>query len=960
MSKAGQDEGTAPEEKVIDAEEAVIGSSSIPPERSTAPKSDGNEDDQKTTEEIQSTSPEGSSDSQEGLPDPSPEGNSEESQDLSRFVKVFILDNEGKWSDQGTGHADCVYVEKKESWCLVVRSDQDSSVLLNSTIRNDVRYVRQQETLLVWTECTGEDLALSFQDVDGCQSLWQELENMRLRLAADKHDIDQLPEYTNASAAAEEFMGTKEFDLPNPELGNLKHLERVICQASKSYNGKDALNKALERSDFLANLLPLFEQSEDLEDMESLFAISSIIRSIIFLNEAPIYEYLLRDEVFPTVLGILEYDGEFPDIRASHREHFEQHARFKQVVPIKNSEIRAKIVQTYRVQYLKDVALARLLDEATVSALLSMTFYNQVEVLSFVKNDASFLNDLFGILDSADTPDERKKEAVLFLHELFAVTKQLQTMNRPLFMRHCDPVGFHKSLINHGLFDALSQMFIKGDLETRTAIAAITANVIDHDANIVRSLTQVQVKTSTQQPFFELLVDRLLIEKDAGLRLQSAEMIRALLDTAPLDTSEGLVAHSTLSVNSVDDFLQLVYDKWAAKLVTPILNFDVTESADSGPPDANGLTAQDRAALCNHICDLLCFMIKQHGHRIKYLLLTTPIISKVAALLKAKQNYLRLSALRVLRVCIGMREEWYTTQVLLKMDITKHVMNLFIDVKSKYNLLNSACLELFEFLVKENPKPVVASLVTNFRSELENVTYVQTCKKLIAKHEQNIHPPPEEDKPYAHANLAPPRDGWKANEDEDNYFNMSDDEQEAPNGEKSAGLTSPQNLKKDTSRGPIEFVRASSDLLPGGRRPLVDYPDDDDDDDVIGALASRKSSSPAVTMSNESRFSPPASPTVSPSPSPGRITFAFKGAKEKRPLLDDPAADESPSKKSKGPFRTSDPSLDKERPAEPTNGKSALLDATTSDADQVSNAEPVSKETPKDPSSPAAVNGDFS
>lgn len=52
-----------------------------------------------------------------------------------------------------------------------------------------------------------------------------------------------------------------------------------------------------------------------------------------------------------------------------------------QVVPIKDSETRAKIHQTYRIGYIKDVILPRVLDDATFATLASLMLFNNVEVL---------------------------------------------------------------------------------------------------------------------------------------------------------------------------------------------------------------------------------------------------------------------------------------------------------------------------------------------------------------------------------------------------------------------------------------------------------------------------------------------------------------------------------------------------------------------------------------------------
>ncbi|KAI9099921.1 component of IIS longevity pathway SMK-1-domain-containing protein [Phlyctochytrium arcticum] len=792
--------------------------------------------------------------------------------DLMSCVKVFELATDGKWSDKGTGVVECIFVEPKDSMCLVVRSDKDNSVLMNSTIRSGVNYVRQQDTLIVWTEMNGQDLALSFQEAAGCTQLWDALDRIRKRLAADKHDIDQMPESRDReeNPSSEDYQGPREIDLPDPELGNIKYCEEFIFRAARSMFGRELLLQAVERTNFIRKLLPIFETAEDLEDTESLYALANIVRSLIFLNESALFELILSDELFIPILGILECecglrlralnapvdltldDREFPTLKAEHRQHFLKSAKYKEIVPIRREEIKAKIQQTYRVQYLKDVALARLIDDGTFSALLSMTFFNQVEILHFVRQDDSFLKDLFQILSAPDTPEAKKRDAIFFLQELCAVTKSLQSMNRGLFQRHVEPEVFYRTLINHGIFDVLSMMFSHEDVTIRTAVTAITAHLMEHDANIIRSLTQAQVDAPNVKPFVQLLIERLLEESDTGLRSQYAEMLRTLLDTAPLDMSEGIVSHLATTDNSIDNFLQLFYDNWVSKLISPLIDMDVTAHMQKQADGREVLVLdQDLAGVCNHICELLCFMVKQHAVRCPYLFTITDLAGKVALLLKAKDAYLRLSALRVFRVCVGMKDVFWH-RMLVKKDVFKYILEALLETRSKYNLLNSACLDLFEFVRKENLKTLLTHIVMNHRKQLEQVAYVDTMKSLILRYEQNIEPPPvdedemntgkqERDRPQA-------RDGWhKADESEEAYFNMSDDDEDESANSSDSSMQSAQDLvpKVDAAkpiglerRHAIEFVRATPDFLP----PLsqVGSESDEDEDDLIGNLSAKR------------------------------------------------------------------------------------------------------------------------
>lgn len=67
---------------------------------------------------------------------------------------------------------------------------------------------------------------------------------------------------------------------------------------------------------------------------------------------------LLKEEHVMDVIGCLEYD---PDLTATqqHRQFLSSAVVFKEVVPITSQDVLAKIHQTYRIQYLKDVILPR-------------------------------------------------------------------------------------------------------------------------------------------------------------------------------------------------------------------------------------------------------------------------------------------------------------------------------------------------------------------------------------------------------------------------------------------------------------------------------------------------------------------------------------------------------------------------------------------------------------------------
>ena len=114
---------------------------------------------------------------------------------------------------------------------------------------------------------------------------------------------------------------------------------------------------------------------------------------MVLLNDANLFDELLRDENVFDVVGALEYDPEYSEAeetsgdgvgdagertgvgaqqKVQHRAFLRDSVVFKEVVPIQDPAIRAKIHQTYRIGYLKDVILPRVLDDATFGTLTSI------------------------------------------------------------------------------------------------------------------------------------------------------------------------------------------------------------------------------------------------------------------------------------------------------------------------------------------------------------------------------------------------------------------------------------------------------------------------------------------------------------------------------------------------------------------------------------------------------------
>jgi len=75
-------------------------------------------------------------------------------------------------------------------------SEEDGVCVLSSKISATNVYQIQQDTLIQWTDTDGRDLALSFQEISGCQDIFDQITEIQKRVAVDNHGISFLTEKT--------------------------------------------------------------------------------------------------------------------------------------------------------------------------------------------------------------------------------------------------------------------------------------------------------------------------------------------------------------------------------------------------------------------------------------------------------------------------------------------------------------------------------------------------------------------------------------------------------------------------------------------------------------------------------------------------------------------------------------------------------------------------------------------
>ncbi|GAB7349749.1 hypothetical protein MBLNU459_g0479t1 [Dothideomycetes sp. NU459] len=744
-------------------------------------------------------------------------------------VKVYELKN-NDWYDRGTGFcAGQVNSNGEEARIFVQSEDEPQRTLLETKITRDDGYQKQQDTLIVWTETNGIDMALSFQEAEGCGAIWEFVSEVQQRLLAMNAD----------DGLSDDMIDTSNpILLPNPELGNLSEIENIMRVASATASGRDGLAKFIMTPDalYIPKLIPLVEMAEDLEDIQGLHRLCNIMKTLILLNDTSIIEFVVTDAAVIGVVGALEYDPDFPSHKANHRQYLSDESKFKEVVRIESPDIRRKIHYTYRLQYLKDVVLARILDDPTFSVLNSLIFFHQVDIVNHIQSNSTFLTELFAIFNNSDK-NQQRKDAVLFIQTCCAVAKNIQAQSRAQLFHH---------FIQGGLLDVVTFALRHQDAAVRVAGTDILVALIDHDPLMMRTYIFKAINEKAK-PLTDTLIELLLVEVDLGVKAQMADAIKVLLDptasTASMDmlgrTNGDFMAKLRGNPNAapqMDSFIESFYGDAANRLFQPLKDLEHRESL-------HNISAQE-ASLYTHLVEILCFFLRQHTYRSKFYILSENIHCRIAQLLGSSQKHLKLSALKWFRSCIGLNDENHNRQI-IQHKLFEPILNIVYETMPRDNLLNSACLELFEYIKREGVKQLIVPLVEDYREKLVRINYVNTFQSLVNKYDQ-IMGGYNDDASFSTQGAETPKQGhvnggqrWQGLRDtdaeEEAYFNTSDGEDE---GEASLPTSA-------TAKPPVNGTSP--------QRPLVAYPDDDDD--TMDTLAA----SPGTPSANRERKSPDAS-----------------------------------------------------------------------------------------------------
>ncbi|XP_024636962.1 serine/threonine-protein phosphatase 4 regulatory subunit 3 isoform X3 [Medicago truncatula] len=681
-------------------------------------------------------------------------------------------------------------MQRSEDLGLFVYDEEDNETILLHRISADDIYRKQEDSIISWRDPEyATELALSFQEPSGCSYIWDHICNVQRNMQFNTLNNESF-QSTNSELR----------ELPAVELTTLPLILKTVVDSSIS--DQIRLTELLSSNqEFFRKLMGLFRVCEDLENMDGLHMIFKIVKGIILLNSPTILERIFKEEFIVDIIGALEYD---PDITCvqHHRKFLKDHVVFKEAIPIKDPNALAKIHQTYRVGYLKDVVLARVLDDATCATVNSIIHANNAFVIAMLKDDNTFIQELFARLKSPTTSQESKKNLVHFLYEFCSVSKSLQMVQQ---------LRLFRDLTNEGIFDIVSEVLQSQDKKLVLTGTDILLLFMNQDPNLLRSYVVRQEGIA----LLGLLVKGMVTDFGESMHCQFLEILRILLDS------------STLSGPQRDAIIDIFFEKHLGHLIEVITASCPSEntagaSKSIGPGQSVQFQRRTKSEILSNICELLCFCVLHHPYRIKCNFLLNDAIENVLLLTRRAERYLVVCAVRFVRTVLSRNDE-HMINYFVRNNILKPIIDAFVANGNRYNLLNSAVLELFEYIRKENNlKLLLKHLVDSFWDQLVKFEHLVSIRSLKVKYEQCV----DNGGNNAGAVMDLRRridERAVEREEEERYFNEDSDEEDAASPSVSRDHKGHQQ--------PIVSNGVTSNHPQPSRTSLVDYEDDEDDED---------------------------------------------------------------------------------------------------------------------------------
>lgn len=275
-------------------------------------------------------------------------------------------------------------------------------------------------------------------------------------------------------------------------------------------------------------------------------------------------------------------------------------------------------------------------------------------------------------LQSSTSTEDEKIDILGFLNELFTLSK------------HIDKRTFFSTLAHVQFYDALFELIIDASPRIRLLTAGLLVKG-STEFNTTYSGTFVLNNPS----MLDRIIETLLNDNEPRIKMYLSDVLLNLLD--------GREFLYTDQESSFEQLLNIFYSNCAAKLFKPL--------TDLKPEDTSFKEVE--SLLYHKLIELLGHFINNHGDFMKNILLSnSKILKNTLHLLRNSDKQLVLDAIKLVKTCTGKILTAYR-QLVIDHGLLVPILKLYAENSQSQNLINSAILDLFQFIKNLNSKPYI-------------------------------------------------------------------------------------------------------------------------------------------------------------------------------------------------------------------------------------------------------------
>ena len=644
-------------------------------------------------------------------------------------VKLYRLNENDQWDDNGVGYVFCTCDEKENKNNLVMIEEINGNEIFSIEInKNTADFHNQRGTIMTWKQdmdSNEDDTAISFQEKEGVGEILKNIlinegknpdnesilndENSEINYDVSLQNLPNLVREINIDIGEQKLINfinylkrtNCEFIIELGEL--LKDEEKKIeilkkssvssfsLQTNSNSNLKDNSNKNIYKN------LP----------MENIINIFNIFKNLISIGDRELLEILMDDNYYLITFGALEYDYETYKF-VPHRNYFKEIVHFKNILNITDPLINKKINQNLRLNYLKDTALGRLIDDSTLKTINIMIQVNNNDIIQFLLYDNNLLTKLFKQMQSDDI--NIQKDSILFLTELIECSKTVFqsriTFNESLFEMNIISVLANilkktKNDINNIMINGINiNEFIKVQsveifLNILSVIPNTILNYLKNDSNSIKIL--------------DIFKNLMCETENFGMKYEICQIYKILIETEYKEQSMNRLEFFS---DSFIDFLKFL------RKPLDIYNKNIISSTKQ------------------IILEILIHWFVQMNVNNQFWFTENKLNFLIPSLILEKSKIVNIYTIKLLKCIIEFTDPFVCNKI-VTCELCENIIQLFKDNLKQNNLIISTLMNFFNF-ISQNNETVLNTFFTyqsDYFYENKNI-----FSKIILKYERKELP----------------------------------------------------------------------------------------------------------------------------------------------------------------------------------------------------------------------------